>query len=448
VSLWTSPRSLPKVDGLLDHAALADLHPVVRREAVRQVLDVWRASLKEGRACDGATLVAAVRQRAEELVAPGLREVLNATGVVLHTNLGRAPWSERARAAVAAVTRAGCNLEVDLETGTRGGRGAGALGWLTRLTGAEAGLVVNNAAAGVLLALTTLAGGRRVLVSRGELVEIGGGFRVPDVIAACGALLTEVGTTNRTHLEDYAKACAPDVAAVLVVHPSNFRQVGFVTSPRLAELVAWAHAQGRPVVYDQGSGVWRGTPEEPGVCDAIEAGCDVVVASGDKAVGGPQAGLIVGRAEVIRALAAHPLHRALRVDKAILAALEATLRDAWLGEPTPAARQADADSVTLAARAQSVAGALCAAGLHAEVVACAGTPGGGTAPDVELPGFAVVVRGCKPASLAAALRGARPAIVGRVVDGSLGFDLRTVHPEDDSRLVDVLVRLAGEGATG
>ncbi len=443
MSQWSSPRCLPKVDALIGDARLADVPAVARREAVRTVLQAWRAALVAGTPCEGDALIDAVRAEAHDMLAPRLREVLNATGVVLHTNLGRAPWSDAARAAVAEVTRASCNLEVDLTTGRRGGRGLGATSWLARLAGCPSALVVNNAAAGVLLALTTLAAGKRVLVSRGELVEIGGGFRVPDVIAACGAQLTEVGTTNRTHIADYERARTPDVAAVLVVHPSNFRQVGFVSSPTLEEIVVWAHAAGLPVIYDQGSGAWRGDLASPGIEDAILAGCDVVVASGDKAVGGPQSGLIFGGQEVLDRLAAHPLMRALRVDKAILAALEATLRETWLGEPPPAARQAALGVEALGARARRVAAALTEAGVRADVVPCDGTPGGGTAPDVALPGLAVVIRGVAPAWLAAALREVRPAVIGRVVDGSLGFDLRTLHPTDDLRLTEVLVRLAG-----
>lgn len=448
VSLWTSPRCLPKVDALMAEEGLADLPAVARREAVRAVLDRWRAAIVAGATRDGDTLVQAVRAHAQALLAPHLREVLNATGVVLHTNLGRAPWSDAAREAVLHVTRSSCNLEIDLETGRRGGRGAGALAWMTRLSGAEAALLVNNAAAGVLLALTALAGGRRVLISRGELVEIGGGFRVPDVIAACGAQLTEVGTTNRTHLADYARALTADVAAVLVVHPSNFRQVGFVASPALAELVSWAHGEGLPVVYDQGSGAWRGDAASPGVEDAIEAGCDVVIASGDKGLGGPQAGLVFGRRATIERMASHPLMRALRVDKAILAAVEATLRQTWLGCATPAQAQASLGEGDLHARAVTMAAALGSAGWRAEVVPCEGTPGGGTAPDVALPGYAVVVRGVKAESLATVLRRAQPAVIGRVVDGSLGFDLRTVHPADDVRLTACLVGLAADGWTG
>ena len=349
-----------------------------------------------------------------------LRPVLNATGVVLHTNLGRAPLSP---AAVDAVTAAAgyVDVEYDVVTGSRARRGRGALAALrAAVPDAEDALVVNNGAAALVLATTGLAAGKEVVVSRGEMVEIGDGFRLPDLIASTGAGLREVGTTNRTHLDDYADAIGPDTGCVLKVHPSNFRVEGFTSAVGIAELAGL----GVPVVADVGSGLLAPhalLPDEPDARSALRDGATVVTASADKLLGGPQAGLLLGRAEVIDRLRRHPLARALRVDKLTLAALEATLR----GPVTPTWSSLTADPVRLQARCERLAEMVGGA-----VVRSDGAVGGGGAPGQQLPGWAVAL----PAELAAPLRAGEPCVVGRVERDRLLLDLRCIPEDDDARL--------------
>jgi L-seryl-tRNA(Ser) seleniumtransferase len=362
-----------------------------------------------------------------------LRPVLNATGVVLHTNLGRAPLSPAAVAALA-VAAGHVDVEYDVATGARARRGRGALEALREaVPDAEAALAVNNGAAALVLATTALAAGREVVVSRGEMVEIGDGFRLPDLIASTGARLREVGTTNRTTVRDYAEAVGPETGCVLKVHPSNFRVEGFTSSVGVVELATL----GVPVVADVGSGLLAPDPllpDEPDVRTALRAGADVVTCSGDKLLGGPQAGLVLGRAAAVQTLRRHPLARALRVDKLTLAALEATLRG-----PVPlvaAALHADPDG--LRRRAEQLA-----ASVGGEVVPSDGAVGGGGAPGVPLPGWAVAL----PATLTAdawalALRTGDPCVVGRVERGRCLLDLRCVPPPQDTALA-VAVRAAG-----
>ncbi|WP_309240145.1 L-seryl-tRNA(Sec) selenium transferase [Actinomadura sp. J1-007] len=381
--------------------------------------------------------------------AASLGPVLNATGVLLHTNLGRAPLSAAAREAVAAA--AGCaDVEYDLSTGRRGPRGRGALdALLAACPAAAAAQVVNNNAAALVLAATALAAGREIVVGRGELVEIGDGFRLPDLLASTGARLREVGTTNRTTAADYAAAIGPDTGFVLKVHPSNFRIEGFTAEARVADLAAL----GVPVVADVGSGLLApdpSLPDEPDAASALAAGAALVTASGDKLLGGPQAGLLLGDADVVGRLRRHPLYRALRVDKLTLAALEATLR----GPRPPVPRMLRADVRDLRARAERLAADLTAdltadrtadaAGRAVDVgvVDCVAVVGGGGAPGVELASAAVSL----PDGLAPALRAQR--VVGRVEDGRLLLDLRSVDPADDARLraaVLAAVRAAREG---
>jgi L-seryl-tRNA(Ser) seleniumtransferase len=383
---------------------------------------------------------------AASLVRPSLRPVINATGVIVHTNLGRAPLADAAAARVAQ-TSGYTNLEYDLVRGQRGSRHQHAERLLLTLTGAEAAVVVNNNAAGALLALAALASGREVIVSRGELVEIGGGFRVPDILAQSGAVLREVGTTNRTRLADYGAAAGDRTAAILRVHPSNFRMLGFVERPGLAELAGLAHGLSLPLIEDLGSG-WL-TPEtglaslgEPAVTESLRVGTDLVLFSGDKLLGGPQCGIAVGRRALIERMRAHPLMRALRVGKLTYAALEATLT-LWASAASRAAipvyRMLALDAAAIGRRADAVAAALAARGVPARVIDGSSTPGGGSAPGVELATRLVVV--AAPAGAAAlerALRAGDPPVVARIVRDEVALDLRTVAPEEEAALIEAV----------
>mgnify|MGYP001593893176 CR=1 FL=1 len=356
-----------------------------------------------------------------------LRPVLNATGVVVHTNLGRAPLSQAAIDAV--VDAAGhTDLEFDLTTGRRGRRGAGVeAALLEAVPHAEAALVVNNGAAALVLATTALAAGREVVVSRGELVEIGAGFRLPDLIASTGARLREVGTTNRTHLADYTGAVGPATGCVLKVHPSNFRVEGFTSGVDIAELAALD----TPLVVDLGSGLLApdpALPDEPDAATALAAGATVVTASGDKLLGGPQAGLLLGKADAIERLRSHPLARALRVDKLALAALEATLT----GPTPPVTRARRLTPDDYRTRTEALA-----ARVGGTVVDTEGRVGGGGAPGVPLPGLAVALPG-PPDPIATALRTGDPAVVARVDAGACLVDLRCIDPRDDERLATAI----------
>lgn len=359
-----------------------------------------------------------------------LRPVLNATGVLLHTNLGRAPLSAAARAAIdlAAGT---CDVELDLATGARGSRGAAAVdALLAAVPGAGAAHLVNNGAAALAMVAATLAPGREVVIARGELVEIGDGFRIPELLAAAGAVLREVGTTNRVHLRDYAAAIGEQTAFVLKVHPSNFVVSGFTASVGIRELAGL----GVPVVADIGSGLLAPhplLPAEPDAASVLAEGAALVTASGDKLLGGPQAGLLLGDAELITRIRRHPLARAVRVDKLTLAAVEATLCG-----PAPPVRVAlDAEPRALRQRAERLAAALTAAGVAADAVDSVATVGGGGAPGVELPSAAVAL----PATMAAALRAGEPAVLGRVERGRCLLDLRALPPDaDDTLLAAVL----------
>ena len=369
-------------------------------------------------------VVAAVSSRA----ATSLRPVLNATGVIVHTNLGRAPLSESARAAL--LTAAGyVDVEMDLASGTRSRRGTGTRqALLQACPAAEDALVVNNGAAALLLATTALAGTGEVVISRGELVEIGAGFRLPELIQSTGARLREVGTTNRTHLRDYESAIGELTGCLLKVHPSNFRISGFTSGVGISDLRSLADQHHVPLVVDLGSGLLAPDPvlpEEPDIAGALDSGADVVIASGDKLLGGPQAGLLLGRAEVIARLARHPLARALRADKLALAALEATVS----GEAPPVAAALHADPVRLRRRTEALAEAVGGA-----VVEHDGRVGGGGAPGVPLPGWAVRL----PEAAARLLRTGSPAVLPRVHGGACLVDLRCIPEADDERLADAV----------
>ena len=353
---------------------------------------------------------------------PQLRRVLNATGVIVHTNLGRAPLPAAALERVTEVARGYSNLEYDLAEGARGSRQDHLAGLLRRLTGAEASLVVNNNAGAVLLALAALAEGREVVVSRGELIEIGDGFRIPDVLARSGARLVEVGTTNRTRAADYERAIGPETALLLRVHQSNFRVVGFAEQPATAQLAAVARRHELPLVDDLGSGALVRLPDEPTPADALAAGADLVCFSGDKLLGGPQAGIVAGRADLVERLRRHPLQRALRADKLTLAALEGTLT-LYLDRPgeIPVLRMIEEPAESVRARAERLAGLT--GGAVEETVA---RVGGGALPLAELPSFACALE----EQLAEQLRGGEPPVVAVVRDGRTLLDCRTLADDE------------------
>lgn len=444
-------RHLPSVDRLLATGSLPSLVAAHGRalavEAVRVALESARADLAAGAAAPALEdLAGAAAQRVRAMTRGSLFPVINATGVIIHTNLGRAPLSAAARRAMEAVAAGYSTLEYDLTAGERGSRYVHAEQLLRKLTGAEAALVVNNNAGAVFLALSALARGREVVISRGQLVEIGGGFRIPDVMRQSGALLVEVGTTNRTHLHDFRAAIGPQTALLLRVHTSNFRQIGFTAEVALADMVALARPAGVRVMDDLGSGTLLDTSRyglsyEPTVQESVAAGADLVTFSGDKLLGGPQAGLIVGRAELVAELRGHPLARALRVDKSTLAALQATLLHYLAGEAereVPVWRMISVPVEALERRAATLAAALCAAGIAAAVVASASTVGGGSLPGETLPTAAVAVEAAAPDALAAALRLGDPPVVARIADGQLLLDLRTVPEEEDRDLFDAI----------
>jgi L-seryl-tRNA(Ser) seleniumtransferase len=408
----------------------------------RAVLANARRQLAAGDAPVGhAALSAAAQQALAALLRPGLRPVINASGVIIQTNLGRAPLSAAALQAMADVGGGYSNLEYDLEAGVRGTRGGRVRELFQQLTGAEDALVVNNNAAAIYLTLGALASGRAVIVSRGQAVEIGGGFRIPDVLRQSGARLVEVGTTNRTYARDYAEAIDAQTALIMRVHASNFRLVGFVHEATLAELVAVARAHRVLLLDDLGSGTLLptapyGLPAEPTVGACVAAGADLVAFSGDKLLGGPQAGVIVGSAASVGILRRHPLMRALRVDKTTLAALEATLLAYVRGraiEELPVWRMIAAPAALLQQRAAAIAAAI---GPPACVVPSEGAVGGGALPGATLPGYAVALPG--GSARAARLRRSTPPVVARIVDGRLLLDLRSVLPEHDAALIDVL----------
>ncbi|HEY7375343.1 MAG TPA: L-seryl-tRNA(Sec) selenium transferase [Polyangia bacterium] len=424
----------------------------VREElAARRAGDIGRAELPS---------LGALEDRVADLVQPSLRPAINATGVVLHTNLGRAPLSARALARVAEVARGYCTLEYDTGARGRGRRDAHAAPALAALTGAEDALVVNNNAAGVLLTLAALAAGREVVVARGELVEIGGGFRVPDVMAASGARLVEVGTTNRTRLRDYLAATGPETAAWMRVHRSNFAMVGFTEDAPLAELARAARARGLPLLVDLGSGAFGptggptpGGDDEPTVPRTCAAGADVCLFSGDKLLGGPQAGLIVGRRALLDRIRVHPLMRAVRPDKLTLAALEATLashRDGTARAELPALAMLHAAPDTIAARALALARALADVAAEIAVHAEDAAVGGGALPLARLPSHAVHLRGggVDADALAGRLARGRPVVICRVRARAVVLDMRTVADEEVPALAGAIRRALEARAGG
>jgi L-seryl-tRNA(Ser) seleniumtransferase len=451
-------RSLPPVNEVLDQTELADLNALLgRSEVVRSVrvaLDEARAAILSGSvgAYDAAALAARARELSED-DAYRLRSAINATGILLNTGLGRAPLAPEAAAAVGRIATGYCSLEIDLSSGDRGSRTSGVEPALRRLTGAEAATVVNNNAAATVLTLRALAAGREVIVSRGQLVEIGGSFRLPEIFEASGAKLREVGTTNRTRLVDYERAIGPDTAALLRVHPSNYRILGFVESVGIAELAKLAQSRGLWAIDDVGSGMLRkgmpaGVLDEPSMAEGIEAGADVVLASGDKLLGGPQCGLIVGRSAAIDRLKSDPLMRAFRVDKMTLAALDVTLRLAARGgSPSIPLWELLATPVdSLHDRARVISERLNLVGFKAEVEETEAMLGGGSTPTRSIPSRAVRLAppypdpfvGLNEASLAQRLRQASPPIVTRIHGGAVLLDLRAVFPAEDAAIITAL----------
>jgi L-seryl-tRNA(Ser) seleniumtransferase len=448
-------RALPSVDRLLREPGVVALLDTAPRAAVLSAIREALAVARTRRAGPPDDWAVEIRDRLAEHRRPGLRPVLNATGVVLHTNLGRAPLADAAVRAMVEIATGYSNLELDLDTGTRGSRADHCRVLLRRITGAADGLVVNNAAGALVLALNALAAGRGVLISRGELIEIGGSFRIPDIMGRSGARLLEVGTTNRTHLDDYRRALEGDqVGAILTVHRSNFEQRGFVTSPEPAALAAFAREAGIPYLYDVGSGLladlspW-GLTSEPGVADALASGADLVCFSGDKLLGGPQAGCLVGSAVVVARCRENPLARAVRADKLTLAGLAATLalyEDADIAvREIPVLRMLTAGADDLRHRAERLAAA-CPPDLAAEVIAGESAVGGGAFPGAVLPTALVALRADRlgPDGLALRLRLGDPAVVARVTGGRVVLDPRTLPEDADDGVARALARALQE----
>ena len=441
-------QKLPGVDALLQTTAAQTLTRTYGRtltvEGIRSILADARQEVMRGAQCPSEkALLSVLSERLAAWGRPTLRPAINATGVVIHTNLGRTPLSEDALAAMVAVGKGYSNLEYDLEAGSRGSRYVHAQDLLCRLTGAEAALVVNNNAAAVLLTLSALARDGEVVISRGQLVEIGGGFRIPDVMRQSGARLVEVGTTNRTHLYDYEQAIGPATVMLMLAHQSNFRTIGFTTQVSTSELVQLGHAHDLLVYEDLGSGTLLSTEKygfthEPTVQEAVAAGLDLVSFSGDKLLGAPQAGILVGRKDLIGRLRKHPLTRALRVDKTTLTGLQATLLH-YLREDAeqaiPVWRLLAMPLEELDRRAREWVGEMRAAGLDARVLEGASAAGGGSLPGETVPTRLAALAVDSPDRLAARLRKNDPPIIARIEQGLLCLDPRTVLPDQEQALL-------------
>jgi L-seryl-tRNA(Ser) seleniumtransferase len=440
----TPYRELPSVSEL---ARLARTEPSPLSEAMatrlaQRFLAEERDRIGAGHRPHREAVVAAFQEAVARLHRPRLRPLLNATGVVIHTNLGRAPVSPAAASAMASAAASTVALELDPETNQRGGRMREISGLMRLLTGAESTLVVNNGAAAVLLTVAAVAAGRRVIVSRGEAVEIGGGFRIPEVIQQSGAALVEVGTTNRTYVTDYARATDEQTAAYLKVHPSNFAIEGFVHRTATSDLAVLGRERGVPVIEDLGSGALLdttlfGLAREPTLMASIGAGATVVIASGDKLLGGPQAGIVCGEVAWIERISRHPLARAVRADKTCIAGLAATLRHYVRGEATeviPVWRMIATPSNAVRVRAERVREELARSGIESSLAEVRSSIGGGSLPGQELPSWAVALTE-RVDDLGHRLRTGEPAVFGRIEHGKLLLDLRTVLPEDDPILI-------------
>jgi L-seryl-tRNA(Ser) seleniumtransferase len=431
---------LPKMDKLLE----AYGRPLTL-EACRAVLDQIRQDYIDSKAPlpDEHEIITRVRSQLEAWLKPSLVPVINAAGVVLHTNLGRAPLSQATRNAISEAAEGYTNLEFNLDTGKRGKRSVHASRILAQLAGVEAGFVVNNNAGAILLVLSALASGKKVIVSRSQLVEIGGGFRIPDVMRQSGAKLVEIGTTNRVHLYDYEGALENEtIALVMVAHHSNFKVIGFHSEPDLHEIVATAHQHGVPVVHDLGSGALLDTAKyglshEPTVQESVKAGCDLVCFSGDKLLGGPQSGIIIGKKDLIKTIRVHPLARALRCGKLTLAGINATLTHYLKDEAERAipiwqliAKPLDAIQATAENWLQFLG--------EGEVIAGCSTVGGGSLPTEEMPTFLLALNPGKPDEFMRALRNAHPPVIARIEDDRVLLDPRTVFPEQEAALLRAL----------
>jgi L-seryl-tRNA(Ser) seleniumtransferase len=452
-------RNIPSIEQLRQRPEMRPLEERYGRAAVVEALRAGAAALRARAAAgvDSADPAGDIEQAARDRLAvahlPSLRPVVNATGVVIHTNLGRAPLAPAAAARVADLASGYTNLEYEIEEGRRGRRDVHAERLLCQLTGAEAAVVVNNNAAATMIVLAALAAGREVIISRGELVEIGGGFRVPDVMRQSGAILREVGTTNRTRAADYAAAISDRTALILRVHPSNFRIEGFTERPALPELAEIGRRFAIPVAEDLGSG-WLAAVEapavlsdEPAVRTSLAGGAAVVMFSGDKLLGGPQAGIVAGAAEPVGRVRRHPLMRALRVDKMTYAALEATLAEYAAGraaETVPVARMLRLTREAIAPRAEALARALHGRGLEATLEDGDSTIGGGSAPGSTLPTRLVALRHARlsPDAFARALRQAEPPVIARIERDAVVIDLRTVDPDQDDLLARAIAAAA------
>ncbi len=455
MQMTDSFRALPSVEELLQNHTLRGYERKVGRavvlDAVRASLDAARADIRAGRAAPmPALLLDAITERIEQAVRPTLTRVINATGVILHTNLGRAPLSQDALAAIQDAASSYSNLEYDLDAGERGSRYTHAEELIKKLTGAEAALVVNNNAAAVMFVLRAFAENKEVIVSRGQLVEIGGGFRVPDVLSQSGARMVEVGTTNRTRVADFENALTPNTALLLRVHPSNFRVIGFTEEVSLQEMSALGHKHNLVVVDDLGSGALVetsafGLAHEPMPQESLRAGADLVAFSGDKLLGGPQAGIIVGKKEFVAKLKKHPLARALRVDKLTLAALQATLLHYLKNEAQqkiPVWQMISAKVETLEKRANDWCERWKKFGLEAHVMETNSTVGGGSLPGETLPTRAVALNIFSPDAFVATLRVNSPPILARIENNRVVIDPRTILPHDEHALLEGVERAA------
>ena len=461
-------RSLPSVGSLLESEEMSALQSLAPRSvllaAAREAIAAARSAIRRGggrgkaEAAGRDAILRDAARRVGEAVRPAFRPVINATGIVLHTNLGRAPLAEEAVSAVTDAARRYTNLELDLESGSRGSRMAHLEPLIAELLGAEAAHVVNNNAAAMLLALNTFSLGKEAVVSRGQLVEIGGSFRIPEILERAGARLREIGTTNKTRLRDYERAIGPETGMILRVHPSNFAMVGFTEEVTREELAVLSRKRRLPLLEDLGSGAlidftrW-GLPAEPIARDALDQGVPLVCFSGDKLLGGPQAGILAGRKSLVAALKANPMARALRVDKLTLAALEATLRlyrdPEMLAASIPTLRMLAESAESVRARAKRVLraiGADRASHFRAEVVACTTEVGGGAMPLARVPSYAVVLRPArgKVEDVARSLRTGPDPVIGRIESGRLLLDLRTVSRGEIPKLAASLVRALEE----
>ena len=455
-------RSLPKVDELLKREDVAALDATHGRpltlEALREALDTTRAAVRAGEIAEVSTDAIAADAAAwlARKARRSLRRVINATGIVVHTNLGRSPLAETAIEAAAEVARGYSTLEYDVPSGQRGSRHVHVEELICRLTGAETAMAVNNNASGVLLGLAALARRKEAIVSRGQLVEIGGSFRIPDIMRESGAKMVEIGTTNKTHLRDYQNAITPRTGLMLKVHTSNYRVVGFTEEVSLEDLVALGAEHGVPVFEDQGSGVLIdlarfGLPGEPTIGAAVAAGADLVSASGDKLLGGPQAGILAGKAEVIARLKKHPLARAVRLDKMTLAALEVTLRlyldERRLFAEVPTLRMLTMTQAELERRARRLADAIvsaCGEAYHVVTAADTSRAGGGALPMKDIPTTVVALtpRRGSATSLEERLRLGEPAVIARIKDDRLLLDPRTLREDEEAEVVSALAQAA------